>query len=142
MTPEQLQLISETARAVETHADRFSTHFYERLFDLSPETRTLFPDDLTEQRGKLIDELVFLAGAADDLPTFLERAHDLGVRHQTYGVRPHNYDSVGTAMLETLAVVLGPQWTEECRRAWRALYRLIAETMLEGAAGSIFAARK
>jgi nitric oxide dioxygenase len=142
MTPEQLQLIAETARAVETRAEPFGTLFYERLFDLSPETRTLFPSDLTEQRGKLIDELVFLAGAAGDLPTFLDRAHDLGARHQTYGVRPGDYDSVGAALLDTLALVLGPQWTEECRRAWRALYRLIAETMLEGAAGSIFAGRK
>jgi nitric oxide dioxygenase len=142
MTPEQLDLISDTASSIEADADRFSMRFYERLFELSPATRALFPDDLTEQRGKLVDELVFLVSAASDLPAFLDRAHDLGARHQTYGVRPGDYDSVRTALLDSLALVVGARWTEESRRAWQALYRLIAETMLEGAAGSLFSARR
>jgi nitric oxide dioxygenase len=140
MTPEQLDLIATTARSIEVDAERFSTRFYERLFELSPATRALFPDDLTEQRSKLVNELVFLVGAATDLPAFLERARDLGARHQTYGVRRGDYDSVRTALLDSLALVVGKRWTEESRRAWQALYRLIAETMLEGAAGSLFGA--
>jgi nitric oxide dioxygenase len=140
MTPEQLSLISETVGIVVADADRFSTRFYERLFELAPATRKLFPGDLTEQRGKLVDELAFLAGAATDLPAFIDRARHLGARHQTYGVRPGDYDIVRTALLDSLALVVGAQWTADSSHAWQALYRLIAETMLEGAAEALFTA--
>jgi hemoglobin-like flavoprotein len=139
MTPEQLDAIRATARAVEAEADRFSTRFYERLFVLAPETRAMFPDDMTAQRGKLVGELVFLADAAGDLPAFTERARELGSRHQAYGVLPQHYDLVCAALLGSLAEVLGAVWTAENEQAWDRLYRLIAETMLEGAAGSLFA---
>jgi hemoglobin-like flavoprotein len=139
MTPEQLDAIQATARAVEAEAERFSMRFYERLFALAPETRAMFPEDMTAQRGKLVDELVFLADAAGDLPAFTERARELGSRHQTYGVQPQHYDMVCAALLGSLAEVLGAGWTAENEQAWDRLYRLIAETMLEGAAGSLFA---
>jgi hemoglobin-like flavoprotein len=38
-----------------------------------------------------------------------------------------------------LSEVLGAAWTPEAEGAWRRLYELISETMLEGAAGSVFA---
>jgi hemoglobin-like flavoprotein len=139
MTPEQLDAIRATARAVEAKAERFSTRFYDRLFALAPETRAVFPDDMTAQRGKLVGELVFLADAAGDLPAFTERARELGSRHQAYGVQPQDYDVVCAALLSSLAEVLGADWTAENEQAWDRLYRLIAETMLEGAAGSLFA---
>jgi nitric oxide dioxygenase len=139
MTPEQLDLIRTMTRTVEAEAERFSTLFYERLFALAPETRPMFPDDMTIQRGKLSGELIFLADAAGDLPAFIERARELGWRHQTYGVQAQHYDTVRSALLGSLSEVLGARWTAEGEQAWGLLYRLIAETMLEGAAGSLFA---
>jgi nitric oxide dioxygenase len=140
MTPEQLLLIQQTTAEVERDASRFSARFYERLFELEPDLRPLFPDDLTAPRGKLVDELLFLAGAAVDLPVFLERARHLGARHQSYGVRPDHYDTVRAALMDSLSEVLGSRWDEVTGRAWRSLYCLVAETMLEGARGSLFTA--
>lgn len=138
MTPEELEAIDRTVRAVEAEPDRFAAGFYDGLFTLSPEARHLFPEDLTEQRGKVVDELVFLAGAARDLPDFTARARELGARHRHYGVRVEHYPRVEQALLEALAEVLGEQWTPLVEGAWRALYHLIAETMVEGASGELF----
>jgi nitric oxide dioxygenase len=138
MTPEQLLLIQQTTAVVERDAERFSAGFYQRLFELEPDLRRLFPADLSAQRGKLADELLFLAGAAADLPVFLERARQLGARHQSYGVRPDHYDTVRAALIDSLSDVLGSRWDEMSERAWRSLYCLVAETMLEGARGSLF----
>ena len=139
MTPEQVDLVKSTVSVVQREAERFSMVFYDRLFELEPATRALFPSDLTEQRGKLVDELSFLAAAVGDLPAFIENARHLGARHHHYGVRPEHFEPVELALLEALASVLGESFTAEVERAWRRLYRLIAETMLEGSAGELFA---
>jgi nitric oxide dioxygenase len=138
MTPEQLEIVGETLVDVEIHSDTFSACFYERLFALAPETRALFPDDMAEQRRKLVAELSFLAEAVSDLPRFVERARELGARHHRYGARPVHYEVVEEAILIALADALGPDWNQTTMLAWQRLYRLMAETMLEGSSGAAF----
>lgn len=58
---------------------------------------------------------------------------DLGRRHVEYRVRPEHYPIVGGALLDTLAVALGPKWTPEVKAAWVAVYTVVADTMIEGA---------
>jgi hemoglobin-like flavoprotein len=140
MTPEQLELVSSTAAVVlVADSGRFSERFYARLFELDPAVEALFPGDLRAQRQKLVEELRFMVSAAEDLDGFVERTRALGARHHDHGIRPADYDSVGRALLVALADVLGVAWTPEVEAAWRRLYGLISETMLEGSGGSIFA---
>jgi nitric oxide dioxygenase len=138
MTPEQLEIVGATLADVEAHSDAFSACFYERLFALAPETRALFPDDIAAQREKLVAELSFLAEAVSDLPRFVERARDLGARHHRYGARAGHYEVVEQATLVALADALGPEWNQTTMLAWQRLYRLMAETMLEGSGGAAF----
>lgn len=139
MTPEELALVKETAEIVCADGDVFARSFYDTLFEIAPETRGLFPADLTQQRGKLVDELVFLIGAADDLEPFLVRARELGRRHADYGVQYHDYDALGAALLTAVADAVGDEWSIEHQRAWSKLYRLIADVMREGASDQLFA---
>lgn len=141
MTPDELAIVIETVQIASADRDALARSFYDRLFAIAPNTRELFPDDMTEQRGKLVDEFEFLVGAATDLDTFVDRARELGARHVDYGVTTADYDAVETALLGALADRLGDDWTPERESAWRRLYRLIAETMLDGAAGRAFAKR-
>ncbi len=138
MTPEQLELVGTTVAGVEADSEAFSARFYACFFELASEARELFPDDLAEQRRKLVEELSFLVGAVSDLPEFVERACDLGARHHRYGVRPAHYEVVEQALLTALADALGPVWNRTTALVWQRLYRLMAETMLEGSAGAAF----
>lgn len=139
MTPEQLALIAADGRCIEADPDRFAHEFYDALFECAPQVRSLFPDDLTEQRGKLVDELGFLVEAAatvgrsGTLDAFVERAHDLGVRHVGYGVAFSDYDHVGFALLAALRHCVA-DFGPEHEQAWARLYQLIADTMREAAA--------
>lgn len=133
MTPEQLDEVARSAALVERRAESFSTAFYERLFAEWPEARGLFPADLTAQRAKLTDEVVFLAEVASDFDGFVVRARELGARHRGYGATSHGYEAVGSALLAGLAAALGDDLTAEVADAWRGLYRIIAEAMLDGA---------
>ena len=44
------------------------------------------------------------------------------------------------ALLLAFADLLGPRWDRPTLLAWQRLYRLMAETMLEGSAGTVFGA--
>jgi hemoglobin-like flavoprotein len=138
VTPEQLDLVRRTGKLVEEAGDRFAGHFYDCLFALHPTARDLFPTDLDAERGNLVNDVMFLAAAADDLPAFLGRARDLGQEYRYYGVVAADYQAVGEALVCALGDVVGPSWSAEAAEAWRRIYTLIVETMLEGAAADLF----
>lgn len=133
MTPDELDHVARSATVVEAHGERFATSFYRHLFTNWPDTRHLFPDDLGAQRSKLTAEVVFLAEVASDFEGFVARARELGARHREYGVSADHYAAVEAALLHGLADVLGDGFTDAVADAWRRLYRIIAETMLDGA---------
>ena len=54
MTPEQIKLVQESFKSVAPIAATAADLFYDRLFLIAPQARTLFPDDLSEQKKKLM----------------------------------------------------------------------------------------
>lgn len=145
MTPEELDLIRQDADVVRRSAEEFSSNFYDALFEIDPATRQLFPDDLVEQRGKLVDELTFLVDAAsaygsgdDAHDRFLSRARELGRRHAGYGVRGSDYPAVGDALIASLHSVVD-DWDQTHHHAWITLFRLISDVMREGASQAVAA---
>lgn len=133
MTPEQLALVERSYDAILADGDRFSRRFYERLFERHPESRRLFPEDMAEQRAKLLMELGVLVTTIRHFDSFVARTKELGARHAGYGVRLTDYDHVGEALLGAFAEVLGDGATPALIEAWERAYDLVAETMLEGA---------
>jgi hemoglobin-like flavoprotein len=138
MTPEQVAFVQRTAAIVDQDGDRFARAFYDHLFARRPSARCLFPEDLELQRSRLVQEIMRLVEAAADLPSFLERARELGRRHQGYGVHADDYPFVGDALVAAVAVVAADQWGVEAEAAWRRTYVLISEAMLEGAQAGLF----
>ena len=88
MTPEQVAIVQRTAAMVARDGDRFARAFYDHLFERRPSARCLFPEEMDLQRSRLVEEILLLVAAAADLPSFLQRARELGRRHQGYGVQP------------------------------------------------------
>ena len=114
--------------------DAFSKAFYEHLFSLDPTVRAMFPDDMTAQRQKLMDELTMIVESLGRLGALVARTTDLGRRHAGYGVEPHHYDLVLEALVHALVTTLPDAVTDDVALAWRRAYHLVAETMLYGAA--------
>jgi hemoglobin-like flavoprotein len=139
VSPAELALIESADRVVRADPDAFARAFYATLFDVAPEVRELFDDDLTAQRGKLVDEVAFFIGAAADLDRFVERARELGRRHVGYGVRRDHYDAVGIALVAAVRERTGDEWTSDHHRAWTKMYRLISDVMLDGARSAQYA---
>lgn len=136
MTPDEIARIREVAASLPAVAEPFSRFFYATLFEIAPDLRPLFSDDLSEQEAKLFEELQALIALGLDLAeqgaSFTDRAHDLGRRHVAYGAGTDHYDLLGQALLVALAEFV-PDWGPADRSAWTRLYGLVAQTMLEGA---------
>ena len=126
----------------ETAADLF----YKRLFELRPEYRALFPDDLRAQKRKLLQMLAFIvksltwpeAAWREDVPPdedLLLVVLALGRRHsELYKIPAESYATVGEALVWTLDYGLGEAFTPEVRDAWLHVYTLLAKTMNLGSA--------
>lgn len=129
MTPAQIDLVRQTFTAVTDAPEAFTADFYAELFRLDPTLRPLFPVDMDEQGRKLAAMLGAVVKGLGD-PALTAQYRVLGQRHARYGVREEHYDLVGTALLKTLHVALGPRYDDAVEAAWATLYGEIAETMI------------
>jgi len=132
-TPRQITVVQESFAAVAPIAADAADLFYQRLFTLDPSLRPLFPDDLEEQKRKLMQMLGLAVKGLNQPERLVPVLEDLGRRHGTYGVKDEHYDVVGEALLWTLAKGLGDAFTPEVEEAWLEVYGLIASTMKDAA---------
>lgn len=128
------RLVARSFQAVSSRADELSAAFYRRLFEGSPELRAFFPDDMTMQRMQLVQSLVFVVAAADDLGSIRPMVASLGERHVAYGAKAEHYPLVAEALIGALREIGGEAFGTAEEVAWRVLLRRLSEMMLEGAA--------
>ena len=108
--------------------------FYDRLFEVAPQLRRMFPADLREQKRKLMAMLATAVGGLSDLDALVPKVKALGARHVGYGARAADYNVVGEVLLWTLERGLADAFTPEVRTAWTKVYGVLAATMQAGAA--------
>jgi len=135
MTPEQVKLVQRSFAEVAPIADEAAMIFYDRLFEIAPQVKTLFPADITEQRRKLMATLAIVVNGLSSLESILPAASSLATRHVAYGAKPEHYPVVGSALLWTLEKGLGPAWTKDVADAWTAAYTLLSGFMINQAYG-------
>lgn len=107
--------------------------FYNRLFEIAPQLRPMFPNDLKDQKSKLMTMLAAAIGGLHDLKTLAPHVKALGARHAGYGVTIAHYTIVAEALMWTLERGLGDAFTPEVRSAWAKVYGVLAGTMQTGA---------
>lgn len=133
LSDDQIKLVQTTFAMVEPIADTAAQLFYNRLFEIKPELRSLFPEDLSEQRVKLMKTLKMSVAGLSVTDKILPALQSLGRKHVEYLVEPGHYDYVGEALIWTLATGLGDAFTDEVKDAWLETYKLLASVMLEAA---------
>lgn len=136
VTPDQVQTIRLTFVQVMNRKKEAGRMFYDRLFEIAPETRALFAIDIDEQASKLMDTLAVAISSLKDMPSLIVILEAMAVRHASYGVRDEHYDKVGEALLWTLERILGDAFTPQVKQAWAALYGTVATVMRRAGAGS------
>ena len=134
MTPEQISLVQESFKKVEPIAPQAADIFYARLFEIAPEVRSLFPEQMTDQKGKLMSMLATAVNNLHNVEAIIPAVQDLGKKHVAYGVTADHYTPVGEALIYTLDKGLGPDFTPDVKEAWVATYTTLQSVMTEAAA--------
>lgn len=133
MEANQITLVQDTFKLVVPIKETAAELFYNRLFELEPSVRPMFPEDVTEQGKKLMAALGTVVSGLTALETIVPTVQKLGVSHVGYGVEDEHYGVVGEALIWTLEQGLGDAFTVEVRDAWLAAYTLLANVMVEAA---------
>ena len=144
-TDETKRAILDSWRLVVPIAETAADLFYQRLFELEPKYRPLFPKDMRDQKQKLLKMLTFIVKSLDwpdsawretvpeDEDLFLV-VLALGRRHhELYNIPAESYATVGDALLWTFDYGLGEAFTDDVRAAWTHVYTMLSKTMLLGA---------
>ena len=131
MTPDQVLLVKDSFRKVVPIAGVAADLFYDRLFSIAPELRSLFPEDMTEQKKKLIAMLATAVGNLHQFDRIASAVQDLGKRHATYGVTAVDYQPVGAALLWTLEQGLGTDFTPPVKTTWTEAYMTLASVVTD-----------
>jgi hemoglobin-like flavoprotein len=124
--------------------DTVADLFYRRLFELRPDYRALFPEDMKSQKRKLLQMLAFIVKSLnyvesawrEDVPPdedLMLVVLALGRRHRDiYHIPDESYAVVGDALIWTFDYGLGEAFTDDVRKAWLLVYTLVAKTMRMG----------
>jgi len=123
MTPDQVTLVQQSFARVAPISETAAVLFYDRLFEIAPSVKAMFPADMTEQRKKLMATLAFVVSGLSNLEQVLPAA------------RAEHYPVVGAALLWTLEKGLGDGWTPEVAEAWTAAYGTLSGFMISQAYG-------
>src|SRR6201989_2670914 len=102
MTPDQVKLVQESFAKVAPISETAAALFYDRLFEVAPTVKAMFPVDMTGQRRKLMATLAVVVNGLGNLESVLPAASALARRHVSYGAEPAHYPVVGSALLWTL----------------------------------------
>ena len=107
--------------------------FYEKLFEIAPETRDLFIQDMSAQSVKLMSTLGLVVSQLQNAEELEPVVQDLALRHLAYGVEKEHYFVVREALIEMLQTVLDGSFSDDAFGAWTRAYDGLVEVMLEAA---------
>ena len=133
MNARQVELVQSSWQHVAPQAEEAMAIFYDHLFEVAPQLKPLFRGDPKEQQRKAAAMMNFIVRSLNRPDALLPGARALGERHVGYGVRDEHYDTVGQALLWTLAKGLGAVFTPEVKQAWIAAYTELSATMKDAA---------
>ncbi|MFT5755582.1 MAG: methyl-accepting chemotaxis protein [Alteromonadaceae bacterium] len=133
MTPKQISIVQETWQKTKPITAQTTEIFYNTLFEMDPSLKALFKSDIVEQGNKLIAMLDIAVSLLNSPDKLIPAVQKVGVSHVDYGVTIEHYDMFGGALLKTLEMVLGDLFTETVKKAWTAVYVVLAKTMVEAA---------
>ncbi len=132
MTEEQKELVKSSWAKVVPISETAAEIFYGKLFEMDPEVKPLFAESDMKEQGKKLMQMINLAvSGLDNLEKLIPAVQDLGRRHVGYGVKKEHYDTVGAALLDTLAVGLADDFTPETKEAWTLTYTTLAGVMID-----------
>ena len=133
ITSRQKKIIQESFAKVEPISDVAAEIFYAKLFEYDPDLKPLFKGDMKKQGKMLMTTLKVAVKGLDDLNALVPVLQNIATKHLEYGVKIEDYTPVGNALIYALGQGLQEDFTDELKKAWITVYKIIAEVMRSAA---------
>jgi len=130
---DKIKLVQRTFDKLVSRSDEVADEFYNNLFTIDPDLKSLFATDRKIQEQKFMATLMTIVIGLDNLENIIPSIEALGLRHVSYNVKPGHYTTVAAALLTTLEKLLGDDYTPEVRGAWTEVYWLLSKIMIDAA---------
>jgi nitric oxide dioxygenase len=145
MTPQQTKLVADSFERIKSRLPQIGAMLYARLFEIAPDARALFKDDMKAQEAKLMEIFSEFARAHSRSRHFLPVTESSGHaivpgigplyhRHVAYGVREEHYAKMREAMMWALSETLKDDFPPEVMQAWNAMFDMLAKSLREASA--------
>ena len=143
MTPTQVQLLSRSFDAIGPLTGEIGRSFYVKLFELAPDARALFKNNMETQHQVFIDifkqfkilnkrSLLTLPVTSSGNPEVsIPGIVALGERHIKYGVRPEHFVAAKKAFFWSLEQNLSGAVDDETKEAWIRAFDMIIHGMIQ-----------
>ncbi|WP_373092670.1 globin domain-containing protein [Zhongshania sp.] len=134
MTPQQITCIQKNFRTISAVSRPFSRLYYLRLFQLSPELKRHINSHADYKGRKLFALLGAAVRSLDNIDGLQVVVSSLGRRYTAQGIDNQHFALMSQALLETLEMALGDEFTGDVAVAWTAGSALLLETLSESTA--------
>jgi len=133
MTPADKQLVKASWAKVLPCKEATAKLFYNRLFDQHPSFRALFKGDMRHQEQKLMIMINQAVNLMDNFSVVVPPLQRAGIAHKAFGVKAEDYDKFAKVFLCTLDTVLGDDFTDDVKSAWKTTFDALASVMIKAA---------
>ena len=129
---ETVELVRGSCARLPTEPIELTREFYRQLFMMAPQTRAMFPPDMTEQNDRLLKALLAAVEGLDEPERVEGQLRRWGVAHRVaHGVTNEMYVFVGHALVRALSLLFGYLETSVAS-AWISVYEWMAAVMIDG----------
>ncbi|WP_293577049.1 globin domain-containing protein [Phaeobacter sp.] len=129
LTNGERNLILQNVNSEKMDLDRFVPLFYSKFFAACPDTRSMFPADMSQQEEKLLVSLTHIIEAVDH-PEKLEMIlRNQGKKHRDIEITDAHFDGFIVSFITALADTLEEEWNADACDAWHRFLHYIAHQM-------------
>jgi hemoglobin-like flavoprotein len=127
LSQRETELVRSTFALVEPKFQIAALAFHQRLFAISPALRSRLRSNIDAESEGLMELLRAVVDFADRPAVLRTILADPDIGCASYGAGPEYHQVVGEALLWSLGMTLGQDFTPEARAAWAALHGLVGE---------------
>jgi nitric oxide dioxygenase len=91
VNPTQIKLVQESFAKIAPISETAAELFYDRLFEVAPQVKAMFPADMKDQRKKLMATLAVVVNGLGNLESILPAASALVGVHLGVRIRPERF---------------------------------------------------
>jgi hemoglobin-like flavoprotein len=131
--PATVQIVRDSCARLPPETVELTREFYRQLFEMVPEARAMFPEDMSAQHDRLLAALLAAVRTLDRPEVVEDHLRRWGVVHRRmHRVTDELYVYVGHALVRALNKIQGHLETSVAS-SWIAVYEWMAAVMIDGA---------